>query len=68
MTHEENTLRLLKKNRSLTQMQALKAFGCMRLAEYIRRLRKKGHIIETTYPPRGKQYAIYKLIKLAKDK
>jgi hypothetical protein len=55
-------LRYLARGRTLTALQALPLFGCMRLGARIRDLRKAGYPI-TTEPIRieGKRLARYRL-------
>lgn len=50
----------MEKNGSLTPLQALEYFGCMRLPARICDLRKKGYIIETDIiHQNGKHFARY---------
>jgi hypothetical protein len=49
----------LKAHGKITQMDALKLYGCFRLADVIFKLRNEGMMIDTTYPEEGKRYAIY---------
>lgn len=37
----------LKRGNTLTQLEALDLFGCLRLASRIKDLRNRGHVIET---------------------
>lgn len=45
MTNEQAILRYLKKEKSATKLEILKACGVYESGEYIRRLRNKGHKI-----------------------
>ncbi len=52
----------LKQGKKISQLQALRLFGCMRLAAVIFRLREKGHEITTTWRRQGEtRYAVYRL-------
>jgi hypothetical protein len=52
----------LKRNGKINPMQALKSYGCMRLASRVNDLRNQGHSIETTIVERrGKRFAEYSL-------
>ena len=63
MTQREEILRHLKRGHGLTAIDALKFWGCMRLAARIDELRDMGHDIHTTLINRGgKRYAQYRLI------
>lgn len=53
--------RHLLQHGSITPMDALQKFGCMRLAARISELREEGMHIRTDRPD-GDQYAIYRLI------
>lgn len=56
----------LQRGFSLTQMQALDKFGCMRLASRIDQLRNRGYNIKTNMVRNeftGKKYADYTLVK-----
>lgn len=64
MSYENAVLRHLKTEGKISQLQALREFGCMRLAAVVHRLRQSGHKIVTTYRNQnGKQYAVYRLEK-----
>lgn len=54
---------LLEKGKTITQLQALDKFGCMRLAARIDNLRNRGMDIKTIRVelPNGKRIAKYKL-------
>ena len=44
----------------ISQLQALREYGCMRLAAVIHRLRLRGMAIDTRYrEQKGKRYAVY---------
>ncbi len=63
MSQETRILAHLKK-RPITPLQALKMYGCFRLAARISDLRGKGHTIETTIIEKdGKRFARYRLVK-----
>ena len=52
----------LKDGKKVSQLSALRDFGCMRLAAVIHRLRKQGHKITTDERSQGgKVYAVYRL-------
>ena len=51
--------------KTITQLEALDKFGCMRLASRIRDLRDEGHIIRTDLKSNGeKRWAEYTLEKI----
>jgi hypothetical protein len=62
MSQEDMTLEALQKG-DLTAIDALKKFGCFRLAARIYRLRQAGHNIKSTTKttPNGKHIAVYTL-------
>jgi len=63
MTHNQIILTHLQ-TRSITQLEALRLYGCMRLGARIYDLRELGHDIKTVMVGDGrKQYARYYLIK-----
>ena len=64
MSQEEMTLEALQKG-DLTAIDALKKFGCFRLAARIYRLRQSGHKIEKRMQRlnNGKNIAVYSLEK-----
>lgn len=52
----------LKEGKKVSQLSALRDFGCMRLAAVIHRLRRQGHKIQTDERHQGgKRYAVYRL-------
>ena len=52
----------LKKGKKISQLQALRMFGCMRLAAVVFRLREQGHSIRTDWRNQGEtRYAVYRL-------
>lgn len=52
----------LESGKSITPMEALKKFGCFRLAVYVDRLRKDGMTIHTEMvKENGKQFARYSI-------
>ena len=65
MSVKENVLVILKSGGSITQLGALKSFGCFRLSSVIHRLREEGHNIETRlvqHPTRDScTYAEYRI-------
>jgi len=67
MSQNNEILAYLVKGHSLTPMDALKKFGCFRLASRINDLRNEGHKIHRIMMDNnGKRYASYYLIKRAK--
>lgn len=67
----QKLLNHLKDGNTITALEALKRFGCMRLSARIYNLRNMGHIIESKYEKSeqtGKAYSRYKLIKDAQGK
>ena len=67
MSQNNQILSHLKSARSITPLQALGLFGCLRLAARIRDLRDDGHHISTTMVPTdtGKLIGSYSLVKEA---
>mgnify|MGYP006285592291 FL=1 len=64
MTQTQNILNYLKSGKRLTPLEALKKFGCLRLAARIADLRGQGHTIWTDYiTVKNKTFAAYKLSK-----
>ena len=62
ISHPDAVLRRLRTKGKISQLQALRDFGCMRLAAVVHRLRKRGHDIETTWREQGStKYAVYRL-------
>lgn len=59
-THCDYLLEYLERYGSITQLEALRAFGCMRLGARVSDLRRSGYDIETEINPKGKRYAIYR--------
>jgi len=56
----------LTKKKKISQLQALRSFGCMRLADVVFKLRNEGHVIRTTWRQQGDaKYAVYRLEVLA---
>jgi len=62
MSQEMDILNHMKK-KPITQLQALRLFGCMRLAARIERLRGRGHKIKTKFirTHNNRSYARYSL-------
>jgi len=66
MSQEQLTLEAIQKG-ELTAIDALKKFGCFRLAARIHKLRQKGHDITSTLKIiRNKRIAVYSLEKESK--
>ncbi len=67
MSQKEDILRCLNGGFKLTPLDALKLFGCMRLAARINDLRKDGHeiIANRRELPNGKTVCEYHLEKMA---
>ena len=67
MSQEDMTLEALQKG-DLTAIDALKKFGCFRLAARIYRLKQAGHNIEKRMQRlnNGKNIAVYSLEKVSK--
>lgn len=67
MSQYDAILTHLQSGKTLTALEALDRFGCMRLASRITDLKKKGHTIhsETIEHPNGKRYARYKLLRFS---
>ena len=64
MTQTQRILIYLKTGKTLTPLEALKKFGCFRLAARISDLRSQGHTIWTNYITKdNKTFAAYKLSK-----
>jgi len=62
MSQNEQVLDRLQRGKSLTPLQALRYYDCMRLAARVGELREKGHDITTTIVQRGsKRFASYAL-------
>ena len=62
MTQQSHILARLQAGKKVSQLSALRDFGCMRLAAVIHRLRKKGYVITSeTRHQKGTQYAVYRL-------
>jgi len=64
MTQTQKIYNYLKTGKRLTAIEALKMFGCFRLAARIADLRNQGHTIWTDYVTvKNKTFAAYKLSK-----
>lgn len=60
ISQSEAICRHLWENGKISQLQALREYGCMRLAAVIHRLRKRGEPIRTEWrEQKGKRYAVY---------
>lgn len=55
-TQNERVLRYLEENESITQIDALREFGCMRLASRISDLKKQGVCIKRTMESAKNRY------------
>lgn len=67
MSQRDLVMNHLRSGKSISQLEALNLYGCLRLAVIINILRKRGNEIETLrIPHKGSSYARYKLIKEAK--
>ena len=63
MSQTNEILDHLKRNKSITAMEALEKYGCFRLAARILDLKKAGHNIHTEMTVKNdKHYATYQLI------
>jgi hypothetical protein len=61
MTQKSEIFDHLKRHGTITPLQALNNYGCMRLAARIDELRGQGHRIETDLIERGgKRFAMYR--------
>lgn len=59
-TQRARVLQRLKITGKISQLQALRDFGCMRLAAVIHKLRRAGYDITTEWrKQKGKRYAVY---------
>lgn len=61
-SQKESILNYLQSGKSLSPLEALNMFNCLRLGARISDLRKEGYNIQTTYNKTGKRYAKYILI------
>lgn len=62
MSQVNQVRRELEAGGKVSQLSALRDYGCMRLAHVIWQLRQKGLNIETDWRnQRGKRYAVYRL-------
>lgn len=62
MTQNEVILRHLREYGQITSMDAIMRYGCTRLAARIAELKKDGYDIESE-KPKGKNYAVYRLVE-----
>lgn len=61
-TQKAAVLAYLIDKKKISQLQALRSFGCMRLADVVYKLRNDGHVIRTTWRKQGDaRYAVYRL-------
>ena len=66
LSQKDQVLADLKKGKKITPLDALRDYGCFRLAAVIHALRKEEHIINTERVDKDdKNYALYSLEKLA---
>ena len=62
-TQNDQIMAALLAGQTITPLDALRDFGCFRLAARIDELRQQGHCITTEFQTRnGKKYAAYRLI------
>lgn len=62
MSQNDQILEHLQSGRQITPLDALREYGCFRLASRIDELRRQGHQIQTSMTTRnGKRYATYAL-------
>ena len=66
MTQNADVLNHLRKNKSLSPLEALRLYGCLRLGARLWELRCKGHLINMTLAKGRKHYAVYTLLKDAR--
>ena len=62
-SQKDMCLDYLERYDTITPLEALTAFGCLRLGARISDLRKAGYDIKTEINPNGKRYAIYHLVR-----
>ena len=63
MTQNDAIREHLMSGKSITPLDALRDYGCFRLAARIDQLRKQGYCITTEFETRnGKKYASYRLV------
>lgn len=63
LTQKQMVRNRLEAGKKISPLQALRDFGCMRLADVIYKLRRDGLTIETdTRQQGGKRYAVYRLV------
>lgn len=64
-TQNQQILSHLKDGQSITQLEALNLFGCLRLGGRIYELRAAGHPIETKWESDGdkKRWARYRMVR-----
>jgi len=62
LRQRDMVLNHLKEHGKISQLQALRSYGCMRLADVVYKLRNDGAPIETTWRYQGgKRYAVYRM-------
>ena len=62
-SQKDKILKHLEDGNSITPIEALEQFGCLRLADVIFRLKQDGHDIQTNMIEKGeKRYASYRLM------
>lgn len=65
MTQNDAIREHLMSGKSITPLDALRDYGCFRLAARIDQLRKQGYCITTEFQTRnGKKYASYRLVSM----
>ena len=63
MTQERAILAHLKAGRSITPLEALRRFGCLRLGARVYDLRRRGHKIINVWQSAGdKRFARYRMV------
>ena len=64
LSQKDKVLRYLQQGKSITPIDALKLYGCFRLADVVFRLKKDGYDIQTNMVKNdnGKDYASYRLL------
>ena len=64
MSQQLDILRHLQQGNSITALEAMQEFRCMRLAAVVKDLRNQGHEIETDMVSNfeGKHYARYRIV------
>ena len=64
LRQQDMVLNHLKEHGKITPLQALRTYGCLRLAAIVHRLRQEGHAIRTDWRQQGgSRYACYRFEK-----